>query len=188
MNAVETLRRLPGTPLWFKPTPARPALEGNAQADVAIVGAGYTGLWAAYYLLKEQPSLRVVIIEREHVGFGASGRNGGWASAIFPISLKQVSKFSSHADALHLQAAMNDTVDEIGRVLAAEGIEADYAREGFVSLARTPAQMARASAPASGARLISVCPISGARWTRPRLGTWSGRKGSWAPCSPAIAR
>ncbi|MBB1493289.1 FAD-dependent oxidoreductase [Paracoccus sp. MC1854] len=146
MNAKEFLSKLPSTPLWFEATPARSALETDTQADVAIVGAGYTGLWTAYYLLKEQPSLRVVIVEREHVGFGASGRNGGWASAIFPISLKQVSKISSHADALQLQAAMNDTVDEIGRVLSAEDIQADYARQGFVSLARTSAQVARAQA------------------------------------------
>jgi glycine/D-amino acid oxidase-like deaminating enzyme len=146
MNAKDTLRELPNTALWFEPTPARPLLDNDVQADVAIVGAGYTGLWTAYYLLKAQPSLRVVIVEREHVGFGASGRNGGWASAIFPISLKQVSRFSSHADALRLQVAMNETVDEIGRVVTAEGIQADYAKQGFISLARTPAQATRAQA------------------------------------------
>ncbi|TPE46641.1 NAD(P)/FAD-dependent oxidoreductase [Amaricoccus solimangrovi] len=131
--------------LWFEKAAGRPAMAGEVSADVAIVGAGYTGLWTAYYLLKADPALKVVLIDREHVGFGASGRNGGWASAIFPISLGQLAKFSSHADALRTQAAMNDTVDEIGRVLAAEGIAADYARQGFVSLARTPAQLRRAA-------------------------------------------
>src|SRR5690606_24434271 len=116
------------------------------ECDVAIVGAGYTGLWAAYYLLKARPGLRVTIIDREHVGFGASGRNGGWASAIFPVSLQQVAKLSSYAEALHLQAAMNDTVDEIGRVLAVEGIEADYAKQGLLSLARSAAQLERVAA------------------------------------------
>ncbi len=132
--------------LWFEKTADRPPMEGDASADVAIVGAGYTGLWTAYYLLKADPALKVVIIDREHVGFGASGRNGGWASAIFPISLSQLAKFSSHADALRMQAAMNDTVDEIGRVLAAENVAADYAKQGFVSLARTRAQTERAAA------------------------------------------
>ena len=132
--------------LWFGKAAARPAMEGDVSADVAIVGAGYTGLWTAYYLLKAEPSLKIVIIDREHVGFGASGRNGGWASAIFPISLTQLAKFSSHADALRMQAAMNDTVDEIGRVLAAENVAADYAKQGFVSLARSPAQVQRARA------------------------------------------
>lgn len=135
-----------GRPLWFEPTPARPQLPGDRQADLAIVGAGYTGLWTAYYLLKAQPDLRIVILEREYAGFGASGRNGGWASAIFPISLGQVARFTSQADALRLQAQMNDTVDEIGRVLTDEGIAADYAKNGFLSLARTKAQLTRVRA------------------------------------------
>jgi hypothetical protein len=53
----------------------RPALDGSATADVAILGAGYMGFWTAYYLLRTDPSLRVVILERDIAGFGASGRN-----------------------------------------------------------------------------------------------------------------
>ena len=53
-------------------------LDGDRSVDVAIVGAGYTGLWTAYSLLRADPSLRVLVVERETVGFGASGRNGGW--------------------------------------------------------------------------------------------------------------
>lgn len=135
-----------GVPLWHADASPRPALEGDTDADVAIVGAGYTGLWAAYYLLEADPSLRVVILEKEHVGFGASGRNGGWASAIFPISLGHVAKTSSRQQALALQGAMNDTVDEIGSVLDSEGIDADFAKQGFVSLARSTAQLQRAKA------------------------------------------
>ena len=69
------------TPLWWSGQPAgagRAALTREARVDVAIVGAGYTGLWTAYYLLEADPSLRVLVLESEHVGFGASGRNGGW--------------------------------------------------------------------------------------------------------------
>lgn len=141
MTIRSHMLNLPNLPLWFRDTPRRPALQRDSDCDVAIVGAGFTGLWTAYYLLKARPGLRVTIVEAEHVGFGASGRNGGWASAIFPISLRQLAKFSSHAEALQLQAAMNDTVDEIGRVLAAENVEADYAKQGLVSLARSEAQL-----------------------------------------------
>ncbi|MCE1180024.1 MAG: FAD-binding oxidoreductase [Micrococcales bacterium] len=146
-------RLTPGVPLWSAPQPSRPALEGDLTVDIAVVGAGYTGLWAAYYLAKADPRLRIAVIEREHVGFGASGRNGGWASAIFPISLQHVARGSSHAAALALQQAMNDSVDEIGRVCAAEDIDAHFAKEGFISLARSRAQLARAraAATASGA-------------------------------------
>jgi glycine/D-amino acid oxidase-like deaminating enzyme len=51
---------------------------------VAIVGGGFTGLWTAYYLAEADPSLRVAVVEAEVAGFGASGRNGGWCSALFP--------------------------------------------------------------------------------------------------------
>ncbi|WP_233630862.1 MULTISPECIES: NAD(P)/FAD-dependent oxidoreductase [unclassified Pseudomonas] len=140
------MTKLPNRPLWFEPGQARERLEGAIEADVAIVGAGYTGLWTAYYLLKSDPTLRVVLLERREVGFGASGRNGGWASAIFPISLPRVAHMYSHRAALSLQSAMNETVDEIGRVLALEGVEADYSKQGFLSLARSKPQLARVRA------------------------------------------
>ena len=134
----------------------RPALPGSASADVAIIGAGFTGLWAAYYLLKDDPSLRVVLLERECAGFGASGRNGGWCSAIFPVSLDRVRKLYSHEAALDLQRAMNETVAEVGRVTQDEGVDCDFAAEGFVSLARTPAQLARAKATVSATEAFGV--------------------------------
>lgn len=146
MSAKNQLSQLPNRPLWFEPGQPRERLQGTVEADVAIIGAGYTGLWTAYYLLKSDPSLRVVLVEKREVGFGASGRNGGWASAIFPISLPRVAQLYSHQAALQLQAAMNDTVDEIGRVLALEGVDADYAKQGFLSLARSAPQLARAKA------------------------------------------
>ncbi|NMO00936.1 FAD-dependent oxidoreductase [Gordonia sp. TBRC 11910] len=143
-----TGRPTPGVPLWASQssTATRPMLDGDIDVDVAIVGAGFTGLWTAYYLLKAEPSLRVAIIEREFAGFGASGRNGGWASSIFPVSLAHVAKRYSHDAALDLQSAMNDTVAEIGEVVTTEGIDCSYAREGFISLARNEAQLARAHA------------------------------------------
>jgi glycine/D-amino acid oxidase-like deaminating enzyme len=146
MPTTSGLAALPNAPLWYERVESRKALDTDFDADVAIIGAGYTGLWTAYYLLKADPSLRVVLIDREYVGYGASGRNGGWASAIFPISLQHVAKSSSHAAALALQATMNDTVDEIGRVLRDEGIDANYAKQGFLSLARSPAQLNRVHA------------------------------------------
>ena len=70
---------------WFATYPAlRPPLPGNRDADVCIVGAGYTGLWTAYYLKRADPSLRIVVLEARFAGFGASGRNGGWLSGLVP--------------------------------------------------------------------------------------------------------
>lgn len=133
-------------PYWHERSVPRAPLTTSDSVDVAIVGAGYTGLWTAYYLLKSDPSLRIVLLEREHVGFGASGRNGGWASAIYPVSLDHLARSCGHDAALRLQEAMNDTVDEIGRIVAAEDIDAHYAKAGFLSLARSAAQLERARA------------------------------------------
>ncbi|HEY5844819.1 MAG TPA: FAD-dependent oxidoreductase, partial [Mycobacterium sp.] len=139
-------------PVWGSSAITRAALPGDRDADVAIIGGGYTGLWTAYYLITADPTLRVTILESEYVGFGASGRNGGWCSAIFPISLDRVTHYSDRQSAINLQQAMNDTVDEIGTVVRREAIDCDFAHEGFVSLARTPAQLSRVD----GARVAAA--------------------------------
>lgn len=126
--------------------PQRPPLEGSTTADVVVVGAGYTGLWTAYYLATADPSLRVVVLEAETAGFGASGRNGGWASALFPTSLDKVAASSSRQRAVDLLQAMFGTVDEVGRVAEAEGIDCRFRKGGTIALARTPVQLARAKA------------------------------------------
>jgi glycine/D-amino acid oxidase-like deaminating enzyme len=119
-------------------------LPGDTTADVAIVGAGYTGLWTAYYLLKRDPTLRIVILDAEQSGFGASGRNGGWASALFPASLEALARQSSRDTAIRMRRAMFDSVDEIGRVAAAEDWDIQWRKGGTVVAARTPLQLATA--------------------------------------------
>jgi len=129
-------------------------LPGDLRADVAIVGAGFTGLWTAYYLTERDPALRVVVCEREIAGFGASGRNGGWCSALFPASLAKLARLpgSDRAAAIAMQRAMHETVDEVGRIAAAHGIDCHWAKGGTVQLARSPAQLARAEAEVAEAR------------------------------------
>jgi glycine/D-amino acid oxidase-like deaminating enzyme len=122
----------------------RPSLPGDMDVDVAIVGAGYTGLWTAYYLQELDPSMRIAIIEREIAGFGASGRNGGWCSALFPPSSSGIARRHGREAAVATRRAMHESVVEVGRVAEAEGIEIDYARGGTVELARNEAQLARA--------------------------------------------
>ncbi len=127
-------------------------LPGDTDADVAIVGAGFTGLWTAYYLSQRDPGLRIVIVEREIAGFGASGRNGGWCSALFPASLAKLARMAGQDAAIAMQRAMHDTVDEVGRVAAAEGIDCHWAKGGTVMLARSAAQLERAQAEVAEAR------------------------------------
>ncbi len=122
---------------------ARPELPGALAADVAIVGAGFTGLWTAYYLKRERPELRVVIIEQRHAGYGASGRNGGWLTNAITGGREQYVAEHGRDAAERFQLAMNATVDEVIRVAAAEGIDADIQKGGEFNVAYTPAQEAR---------------------------------------------
>jgi glycine/D-amino acid oxidase-like deaminating enzyme len=122
----------------------RRGLDGDTETDVCVVGAGYTGLWTAYYLLAADPSLRVIVVEAEIAGFGASGRNGGWCSALFPSSVASLTRRHGRERALAMRRAMNDCVEEVGRVTAAEGIDCHFLRGGTVSLARTAVQLRRA--------------------------------------------
>jgi glycine/D-amino acid oxidase-like deaminating enzyme len=119
---------------------------------VAIVGAGYTGLWTAYYLAEADPSLSIAVLESEVAGFGASGRNGGWCSALFPAELPALTELGGRDAALAQHAAMRATIDEVARVAALEGIDAHLAKGGMIRLARGPAQLARARAEVEEAR------------------------------------
>jgi glycine/D-amino acid oxidase-like deaminating enzyme len=138
---------LRGLSLWWDTlpddlrAPLGSPLPGDTTADVAIVGAGYTGLWTAYYLIRRDPSLRIVVLDAEQAGFGASGRNGGWASALFPASLAALARASDRSSAIRLKREMFATVDEIGRVAAAEGWDIEWSKGGTVVAARTPLQL-----------------------------------------------
>jgi glycine/D-amino acid oxidase-like deaminating enzyme len=135
-----------------EPLTPRPPLPGDTDADVVIVGAGYTGLWTAYYLAGADPSLRIVVLETEIAGYGASGRNGGWCSALFPTSLSALARRHGRGRALAMQRAMQETVREVGRVVAAEGIDCDWQPGGTVVLARSEVQLGRARAAVTEAR------------------------------------
>jgi glycine/D-amino acid oxidase-like deaminating enzyme len=147
MTGNEPYRRLS---FWLDTVPGalQPGeqLHGDIEADVAIVGAGFTGLWTAYYLAKRDPGLRIVVCEREIAGFGASGRNGGWCSALFPASLAKLARMADKDAAIAMQRAMHATVDEVGKVAEQEGIDCHFAKGGTIMLARSPAQLERARA------------------------------------------
>jgi len=135
-----------GVSFWYASTAIpsrRPPLPGDRDADVCIVGAGFTGLWTAYYLKRAAPELEIVLLEREFAGFGASGRNGGWLSDQFTLSRPTVARAHGRDAVLALQRAMRETVDEVIAVCAHEGIEADIVKHGLLRVARGPAQAAR---------------------------------------------
>lgn len=133
--------------MWLDDYPGeltpRPSLPGPVDVDVAIVGAGFTGLWTAYYLKKADPSLRVAVLEREIAGFGASGRNGGWCHSIFPGSRELAARAHGRQAVIDQQRAMHRTVREVARVVEAEGIDARLRLGGQLDLATSPVQLLR---------------------------------------------
>jgi glycine/D-amino acid oxidase-like deaminating enzyme len=136
--------------LWWSTLPeelatsTRYALHSDVDVDVAIIGAGYTGLWTAYYLLKQDPNLNIVILEAEVAGYGASGRNGGWCSAYFPTEIDKLGRVHGRDAARAMQDAMHDTVTEIENVITHEGLECEWQRGGSITFARTSLQWQRA--------------------------------------------
>lgn len=130
--------------LWFdtlpEPVTPRAPLAENAQVDVAIVGAGFSGLWTAYYLARLRPNLRIALLEAEVAGFGASGRNGGWCVGLLAGLEGLLLRGDRRAAGLALQRAAFDAVDEVGRIASAEKIDCDYRKGGSVRVAVTPGQ------------------------------------------------
>ena len=133
--------------LWLdglaEPLAQRPALAGDRDCDVAIVGAGFTGLWAAYFLASLQPDLRIAVVEREIAGFGPSGRNGGWASAGLAGSAHLYARLRGDDAVRRGERAMADAVGGIGRVIADEGIDCGWLHGGSLLVATSAPQVAR---------------------------------------------
>ncbi|CAG6393984.1 FAD-binding oxidoreductase [Streptomyces cocklensis] len=173
-----------GISFWYAgtgiPLPREP-LPGDAEADVVIVGGGYTGLWTAYYLKQAVPFLRITVLEAKFCGYGASGRNGGWLYNGI-AGRDRYAKLHGRDAAVALQQAMNATVEEVVRVAADEGIDADIQQGGVLEVAYSPAQLARLRAyhereaafgekdrvlmgAAESARRIRAAGTVGASWT-----------------------
>jgi glycine/D-amino acid oxidase-like deaminating enzyme len=122
----------------------RSSLPGPVEADVCIVGGGYTGLWTAYYLAGLRPSARIVVLEAAFAGYGASGRNGGWVTAELPGSRARYARAAGGTAGVRaLEEALRSTVDEVGRVCAEESIDCDFVKGGRLAVATTTSQLAR---------------------------------------------
>ncbi|MFV1978106.1 MAG: NAD(P)/FAD-dependent oxidoreductase [Myxococcota bacterium] len=165
--------------LWHDTLPdsfeARAPLRGEVDVDVAILGAGYTGLWTAYYLTSIEPTLRIAIVEAEIAGFGASGRNGGWVLGTLAGMDSRFEDPSQREGALALQRAMFESVDEIGAVARSESIDCHFAKGGNITVATEEAHRDTLRRELDGWRELGFGD-SDLRWLEPdecarRLGT-----------------
>jgi glycine/D-amino acid oxidase-like deaminating enzyme len=119
------------------PAPA-PTLDGDADADLAIVGGGYTGMWTAWFVSELAPDAQVVLLEAERCGTGPSGRNGGFVNSMWP-SLPSLRERFGDAAALELAQASEAEIEGIGAWCEEEGVDVWYRRAGYMQVSTAPA-------------------------------------------------
>lgn len=117
-----------------------PAVDLGAQFDVAIVGAGYTGLWSAIHVKRHVPGIDVVVIDAAEPGFGASGRNGGWCSGLFPVDLDALESLHGRDAAIAMQRAAIAAVDDVGSFVENNAIDCDWQKSGTLTVATNTVQ------------------------------------------------
>src|SRR5690554_2637327 len=163
----------------------RAPLTSDISADVVMVGAGYTNLWAAYYLKKAKPELDIVILEQTIAGYGASGRNGGWISYGMPGEHRRYAKSHGTDAVLRFQREIFSTIDEIVSVASAEGIDADIVKDGEIAIAANPAQLGRLYEELEGGAKWGFGPDDLMFVDKTRLGDYANVDGAlgglWSP-------
>ena len=137
----------PPRSLWWstldKPVTPRPTLARHLDVDVAIVGGGYSGLWTARELKRRDPSLSICVVEKSVCGFGASGRNGGWASALFPVGTDALVARYGPEQFSHLRWVLEGAVPGLGAATSDDGIDAHFIQGGTLVFARNALQAQR---------------------------------------------
>ncbi|HUW87514.1 MAG TPA: FAD-dependent oxidoreductase [Candidatus Paceibacterota bacterium] len=131
--------------LWWSEISRPEFSPGNIDRrwDVLIVGGGFSGLWSAHHLISNDPSLKIAIVEKDRVGSGASGRNGGWASALYPASDETLLTRCSQSQVDQLHTLLRVSIDEIGQFVKSNRIECGFQKSGALIVARNGGQLRR---------------------------------------------
>ncbi len=120
--------------------------------DIAIIGGGFSGLWSAFHLNQLDPSLKIAIFEAKSLGYGASGRNGGWASSEYPVHKETLKKRIGESLTTQLLEALDQSIDEIGD-FSKNHREVGFVKSGSLYFARNSAQLSRLKSKADGGNL-----------------------------------
>ena len=165
--------------------PPRAPLPGDRDADVCIVGAGFGGLWTAYHLKRARPQLEVVVLERSAVGYGASGRNGGWLTPAFAAPRERLVRAHGRDAVLMLERALRESVEDVLAACALEGIDCDAVAGGVLRVARGEAQAARLrtaiAAERAWGRSVEELVELDARALAARVRVAGAELGTWSP-------
>ena len=138
-----------------------PPLAEPIRADVAIVGGGFTGLSAAFYLKQADPALRVVLLEQQVIGYGASGRNGGFAMTLFGLTM-EITKLRFGREAVReAQHVMDRAVEHVGELVQTHNLQCDYEKTGLMTVAISEAGKRRLIAETELANSLGFTSI---RW------------------------
>jgi glycine/D-amino acid oxidase-like deaminating enzyme len=145
----------------YGPYTPNPTLQGDIAVDVAIIGGGFTGLSTAINLRKEAPGLQVVILEAEVIGFGASGRNGGFSMTLFGLEPAVTKTFFGHQRTVEAHRYMERAVDYVDALVREHNIQSDYWFPGFLRAATTPGYAKRIQ---HDLEILTSMGITGIEW------------------------
>lgn len=126
-----------------EPLRPTPPLAGDIKVDVAVIGAGYTGLATAYHLKTAEPGLEVAVLEAETAGFGASGRNAGFVMTLFGASAGLMKALHGKERVRQAHHYMVSAIAGLEETIGGHAIDCDYARTGFLRVATAPAYVSR---------------------------------------------
>jgi glycine/D-amino acid oxidase-like deaminating enzyme len=114
-------------------------LSRDLEADVVVLGGGYTGMWTTWHLLAAEPNLKVILLEGGVCGHGPSGRNGGFCESVWHSGASLRERFGDEA-ALRLMEASRDTVEAIGAWCRDQEVDAWFRQSGYLSVSTAPPQ------------------------------------------------
>jgi len=138
-----------------------PPLQGDLKVDIAIIGGGFTGLSTAYNLRKEDAGLSVVVFEAEVVGFGASGRNGGFSMTLFGLEPAVTKALFGHQKTVDAHRYMERSVDYVDELVKEHNLQSEYWFPGFLRAATTPGYVKRIQ---HDLEILTSMGITGISW------------------------